>query len=132
LSGLSITRQNIGSLLPDEVPPGGRIQVLLANAATSAHTQAVRPPGTDHPAQRREDSAPAAGCGLSGPTQRTIHAAESTVAGTPRSDWRPDHLQERAIVHSSEARPRQCILSFLRSHSYPSDRVQRSLAISNR
>jgi hypothetical protein len=97
---VSIPRQILGSLLLDGVSPGGQIQVLLANVATSAYTRTVRPPSKDHPARRREDSALAADRGPSGPRPRTARTvAKSIVVGTPRSDWRPDRCQHNVSTY---------------------------------
>jgi hypothetical protein len=44
---MPISRQILESLLPEVVPPGDQIQVLLANVAAYVHTQTVWPPGVD-------------------------------------------------------------------------------------
>jgi hypothetical protein len=41
LGGSTIPRQTIVSFLPDRVPPGGQIEVLLVNVAASAYTWIV-------------------------------------------------------------------------------------------
>jgi hypothetical protein len=81
-----VPRQTLGSLLHDGVPLGIEIQVLLANFIAFAHvrnvrlvggnpslcarSRTVRPSVTDHRA-----------------------AAENTIVGTHRSDWRQDQCQ---------------------------------------
>jgi hypothetical protein len=86
LGGLSIPRQNLW-FVPDGVPPGGQIQVLLANAVASTHTRTVRSPGAYRLASRREDPAHTAGHKTFGLRPRTIRAAaESTACDTSRSD----------------------------------------------
>jgi hypothetical protein len=68
--------------------------VLLVNSVASAHTRIVRLPGAERPARQAETLALAPGRGLSGPRPQTVCAsAESTVAGTHRSDWRLDRRQ---------------------------------------
>jgi hypothetical protein len=87
LGSLPIPRQCLGSLLSDGVPPGSEIQTLPANSAALAHTRTVR--------FVRQDPAPAPGRGPSGPWPRTVRAsAESTAAGSYRSDLHPDRRQQ--------------------------------------
>jgi hypothetical protein len=45
LGGLLIPRKTLGSLLPNGVSLGSKIQVLLANSVASAHARTIRPPG---------------------------------------------------------------------------------------
>jgi hypothetical protein len=42
LDGLPILRQTIGSLLPNGIPSGGQMKLLLANVAASVHARIVR------------------------------------------------------------------------------------------
>jgi hypothetical protein len=71
------SQDTIGSFLPNGVPPGGQIQVLLANVVASAHA--------DRHATR---------CRSSGPRSRTVHTViESITTITPRIDWHPDRHQ---------------------------------------
>jgi hypothetical protein len=87
MDDLPIPRQTLGSLLPDEVPPGGSdLSVVGERRRLCTHA--------DHPAQRREYSAPATGHSPSDPRTRTICSiVESATASTHRSDWRPDRRQ---------------------------------------
>jgi hypothetical protein len=80
LGGLLIPRQNLGSLLPDGVPPVrsdpgpvGKRRLLYACV--------------DRPARHREEPLTV--------KSRTVHAfVESTVADTPHGDWRLDRRQQ--------------------------------------
>jgi hypothetical protein len=84
LGGLSILRQTLGSLLLDEVPHGG----LDPGAVGERHRLCAH---ADRLVRRKEDPSPAIGHGPSDRRPRTVRAAaESTAAGTPRSDWRPN------------------------------------------
>jgi hypothetical protein len=93
LGGLPISRQGLGPLLPDGVPPGSETQALPANS--------VAPTQADRSASRRGPSdslgrnpSPAPGHGPSGPWSRIVRAsAESTAAGSHHSGWRPDRCQ---------------------------------------
>jgi hypothetical protein len=70
LGGLLVPRQSLGSVLPDEVPPGSEIQALSANSATPAHMRTIRPPGADRPSHQAGTLPPAPGRGSSTPPQR--------------------------------------------------------------
>jgi hypothetical protein len=51
LGDLLIPRQTLGSLLPDGVPPAGKIQVTFGERFHPTHARAVQPPGVDHSAR---------------------------------------------------------------------------------
>jgi hypothetical protein len=70
LVGLPTPRQNLGSLLPDGVPPGGEIHVLLAIAAAPAHSWTVQSPGTDRTARHKAN--PLVGVSYLAPTSKFI------------------------------------------------------------
>jgi hypothetical protein len=74
-TSLRLYKITLGSLLPDEVPSEGEVQVLLAITVALAHARTVWAPRVDCPAQRREDSLLPQGRGSSCPRSWTIRAA---------------------------------------------------------
>jgi hypothetical protein len=68
------------TIIGDDEPLGGQIQVLLVNTVASAHTRIVRPLDADRPVRRREDPTPTAGRGPFGPRPHTICAAAEGTA----------------------------------------------------
>jgi hypothetical protein len=78
--------RNLGSLLPDEVPPGSEIQTSPVNSAAPAHAQTVRPLGADRPARQAGNPSPdayrlAPGRGPSAPVQRAPPHVLNEVIG---------------------------------------------------
>jgi hypothetical protein len=83
LVGLPEPRQPLGSLLPDEVPPGSKIQAPPVTFAAPAHAQTVRPVGADRTAVRQGTPALVPGRGPSDPWSRIVRAStEGTAIGS--------------------------------------------------
>jgi hypothetical protein len=102
------------------VPPGSEIQVLSANSAASAYARTVRPIGADRPTHQAGNPSPMPGHGPSGPWPRTFHAyAESTTAGSQRSDWRPDRHQHMAPSRPSFRTSFECWTILLTGSGVP-------------
>jgi hypothetical protein len=104
--------------------------VPQVNSATPAHVRTVRPQGADCPARQAGNPSPAPGRGPSSPWPRTVRAcAESNVAGSHYSNWRPKMCQQQLcrIIYCSHRPTRVFCAHFVLTHVHPRKLLSRSL-----